>query len=65
MNKIHNDIDEYLIYCEAQKRLDIMTIKAYKIDLNQFSNKYNSYTVTDISSKLLEEYIANISFNYL
>ena len=64
MNKIHNDIDEYLIYCEAQKRLDIKTIKAYKIDLNQFSDKYNSYTLTDISSKLLEEYIANLHKTY-
>ena len=50
MDKIHNDIDEYLIYCEAQKRLDIKTIKAYKIDLIQFSNKYNSYIVTDIKT---------------
>ena len=64
MNKIHNDIDEYLIYCEAQKRLYIKTIKAYKIDLNQFSDKYNSYTLTDISSKLLEEYIANLHKTY-
>lgn len=64
MNKIHNDIDEYLIYCDSQKRLDTKSLKAYKIDLNQFSDKYNSYTVTDISSKLLEEYIANLHKMY-
>lgn len=31
-------IEEYLNYCKTQKRLDHKTIKAYRIDLTQFSN---------------------------
>ena len=60
MNNIHTEIEKYLLYCDTQKRLDEKTIKAYKIDLNQFSEKYNSYTITDISPKILEEYIGNL-----
>lgn len=60
MDNIQTEINEYLNYCEAQKRLDIKTLKAYKIDLNQFSSKYNSYTITEITTKLLEEYIGNL-----
>lgn len=29
-------IQEYLTYCEVQKRLDEKTLKAYRIDLRQF-----------------------------
>ena len=64
MNNIHTEIEKYLLYCDTQKRLDEKTIKAYKIDLNQFSEKYNSYTITDISPKILEEYIGNLHKKY-
>lgn len=64
MNSFNNEIKEYLIYCDTQKRLDEKTLKAYKIDLNQFLNKYNSYVITDISSQILEEYIANLHKTY-
>lgn len=33
MNNLQTRIDEYLNYCETQKRLDTKTLKAYKIDL--------------------------------
>lgn len=52
MNSLNNEIKEYLIYCDTQKRLDEKTLKAYKIDLTQFLNKYNSYVITDISPKV-------------
>ena len=64
MNNIRSEINEYLYYCDTQKRLDLKSLKAYKIDLNQFSDKYNSYTLTEISSKSLEEYIANLHKTY-
>lgn len=64
MNNIRTEINEYLYYCDTQKRLDLKSLKAYKIDLNQFSDKYNSYTLTEISSKSLEEYIANLHKTY-
>jgi len=33
---MQNYINVYLIYCEKLKNLDYKTLKAYKIDLNQF-----------------------------
>ena len=60
MNSLNNEINDYLIYCDTQKRLDEKTLKAYKIDLNQFLTKYNSYVINDVSPKVLEEYIANL-----
>ena len=64
MNSLNNEIKEYLIYCDTQKRLDEKTLKAYKIDLNQFLTKYNSYVINDVSPKVLEEYIGNLHKMY-
>lgn len=36
MNTLDNYITEYLEYCEFRKRLDIKTLKAYRIDLRQY-----------------------------
>lgn len=60
MSNIQIEINNYLTYCEKQKRLDEKTLKAYKIDLNQFAEVYASYKVTDIIAKILEEYIAHL-----
>lgn len=38
MNTIDNYITEYLEYCKYRKRLDTKTIKAYRIDLKQYSD---------------------------
>lgn len=64
MSSIQKEIKKYLTYCDEQKQLDEKTLKAYKIDLNQFLNSYNSYTVIDISPKILEKYIANLHHTY-
>lgn len=32
-------IENYLEYCRIQKRLDSQTLKAYRIDLRQFSEQ--------------------------
>ncbi len=39
---LENEVTKYLEYCEVQKHLNAHTIKAYKIDLNQFL-RYISY----------------------
>lgn len=36
MQKITNYMEEYLDYCKYRKRLDRKTLKAYRIDLNQY-----------------------------
>ncbi len=38
MNTLSNYITEYIEYCEYRKRLDVKTLKAYKIDLRQYEN---------------------------
>lgn len=37
MNQLTTLITEYLEHCRTQKRLDSKTLKAYRIDLTQFS----------------------------
>ena len=37
MDNLQISIESYLDYCAKQKRLDEKTIKAYRIDLTQFS----------------------------
>ena len=39
MNNLQINIENYLEYCRTQKRLDSKTIKAYCIDLHQFSEQ--------------------------
>lgn len=38
MNTLNNYIAEYIEYCEYRKRLDVKTLKAYKIDLTQYKD---------------------------
>jgi len=37
MNTLENYITQYLNYCKSNKKLDFKTIKAYRIDLTQFT----------------------------
>lgn len=45
MNTLITITEKYLEYCKSQKRLDYKTIKAYRIDLKQFTSFCNN---TDI-----------------
>ena len=38
-------IDEYIAYCELQKRLDVKTLKAYRIDIKQFSDYFKNIDI--------------------
>lgn len=64
MNDLQLKIDEYLKYCQTQKRLDEKTIKAYRIDLQQFSNSFHSASLEEIIPNLLESYIASLHKEY-
>ena len=50
MNQLTTLITEYLEHCRTQKRLDSKTLKAYRIDLTQFSVFVKSSIVVDTSS---------------
>lgn len=55
-------IANYLEYCNSQKCLDEKTLKAYRIDLRQFSDQ--NFSITEITSEKLEQYIAQLHEQY-
>ena len=64
METIKTCISNYLEYCTSQKCLDEKTLKAYRIDLRQFSDQISITNITEITSKTLEQYIARLHMQY-
>ena len=64
MHNLQTLIENYWEYCGAQKRLDEKTLKAYRIDLNQFSEWISIPDITKITSETLENHIANLHTKY-
>ncbi len=64
MNDIQILINKYLDYCSHQKRLDEKTIKAYRIDLDQFVNYISETQLTDVTQDTLELYISCLHQKY-
>lgn len=60
MNHLESQITNYLQYCRDQKCLDEKTLKAYRIDLRQFSEQISDLKVPEITSATLEVYLARI-----
>lgn len=54
-------IDEYLLFCKEQKRLDVKTVKAYGIDLRQFETHFWGYSDTEDT---MQTYIAHLHEHY-
>ena len=64
MNNLQEHIKTYLEYCRSQKRLDEKTLKAYRIDLRQFSANLPTQDITEITSGILESHIAGLHQQY-
>ena len=64
MKNLQNQINNYLEYCQNQKRLDSKTLKAYRIDLKQFHSDLSITETNQITSEILEKYIANLHQTY-
>lgn len=64
MNTVKACIKNYLEYCHSQKCLDEKTLKAYRIDLRQFSEQNPYNTITKITSESIEQYIAHLHTQY-
>lgn len=64
MNHLQPYIQNYLDYCQRQKRLDTKTLKAYQIDLTQFSAKISITSLSDITPAVLEEFIGELHQKY-
>ena len=73
-SNLQSYIENYLKYCESQKRLDRKTLKAYRIDLKQFIQSVSPITdstaeipepdITNITSNTIEEYISKLHSQY-
>ena len=57
-------IRNYLEYCKSQKCLDAKTLKAYQIDLRQFSEQISNINITEITSEILEQYVSQLHEQY-
>lgn len=64
MHDLQTQIKNYLEYCNTQKCLDEKTLKAYRIDLRQFSEQLPIPNVTEITSSELETFIAGLHQKY-
>ena len=64
MNQLIEQTNSYLKYCQNQKRLDNKTLKAYRIDLRQFTEQFSSFDILDITPAVLENYIAKLHQRY-
>lgn len=63
MNTLNDYVAEYIEYCEYRKRLDRKTLKAYKIDLNQYFN-YCSNLSDCFCKNVVDDYITNLHKSY-
>lgn len=64
MNHLQTHIQNYLEHCQWQRRLDAKTLKAYRIDLKQFQADVSLQELSEITSNILEKYIANLHQKY-
>jgi len=64
MNNLQAIISNYLSFCQDQKRLDRKTIKAYKIDLSQFTHFHSNDFFKSIDSKSIESFIILLHQTY-
>lgn len=63
MKTLNNYITEYIENCEYRKRLDSKTLKAYKIDLNQFEN-YCTDLSDCFTKDVLDNFITSLHKKY-
>lgn len=64
MNNLQTTITNYLDFCQYQKRLDKKTLKAYRIDLRQFSSELEIDNVSEITTAILEKYVTTLHQSY-
>lgn len=64
MDTLQNLTENYLEYCQNQKRLDSKTLKAYQIDIRQFADEIHASQVSEIDVAALEKYIASLHQKY-
>ncbi len=64
MDTLQTQIQNYLEYCGTHKCLDEKTLKAYRIDLRQFSAQIPVSHASEITSSMLENHISMLHRRY-
>ena len=64
MDTMQTIIEHYLDFCQYQKRLNTKTLKAYRIDLKQFSSQLAINSFSLITPNILESYISMLHRTY-
>ena len=64
MNNLQTFFEEYIAFCQYQKRLDRKTLNAYKTDLKQFSQQLHSISIEAVTPDMLENYISHLHQSY-
>lgn len=64
MGTLKTHLQNYLEFCQNQKRLDSKTLKAYRIDLTQFIYRVSINDINTITPNILEKYIATLHQTY-
>lgn len=68
MNSVEQLVDDFTFHCKYEKNLNDKTIKAYKIDLNQFIAFVKLTTINTgikaIDKKILKKYLKVLSIRY-
>ena len=60
MDNLQKCMEDYLKYCQTQKRLDEKTLRAYRTDLSQFCKYIQSTNILDITPELIEDFFADL-----
>lgn len=63
MDTLNRYITEYLNYCEYRKRLNFKTLKAYRIDLNQYS-VFCNISLDSFAKNTIDLYITELHRHY-
>lgn len=64
MDNLQTTVTYYLDYCKHQKRLDLKTLKAYRIDLHQFIDFQSNNLLDAVNPNSLEMYISSLHQSY-
>ncbi len=64
MDNLQNYMENYLKYCQVQKRLDEKTLRAYRTDLAQFCEHTQSSDILEITPDVLENFFADLHQKY-
>jgi len=64
LNKYHNSVEKFLQYLRIEKQYSSNTIRAYKVDLEQFFNSLDSnLSIAKISTSNIQEFLQELSRN--